>query len=111
MTDVWPRIRFGGQDKTQRNHAIELIVKMTDGDAGVSRMPRGVTGPLNFCGLVFTDSPYHIATPLAKPVRVLVDPTSTAELDVFGKGRIHVHSGGYDCAYSQLTMQPRKELL
>jgi hypothetical protein len=109
MTDVWPRIRFGGQDKTQRNHAIELTVKMTDGDAEVSRMPRGVAGPLNFRGLVFaTDSrPYHIATPLAKPVQVLVDPTSAAELDIFRKGRIHLHSGGYDCSYSSQRSHER----
>ncbi len=44
-------------------------------------------------------SPYYIATPLAKAVQVLVDRASFAELDVFGRGRIHVHSRGYDCAY------------
>ena len=50
--------------------------------------------------MISTDSlAFHIATALGKKAVVLVGPTSSSELDVFGRGRKIAPQGGCDCFY------------
>lgn len=96
-----PLILFGGKDETRRNRAIIKRAKSPVIDAGTGHGLREFAGLIDLCGLVIaTDSlAFHIATALGKPALVLVGPTSAAELDVFGRGKILAPAEGCSCFY------------
>jgi ADP-heptose:LPS heptosyltransferase len=96
-----PLILFGGKDEARRNRAIIQHAKSPVIDAGTGHGLREFAGLIDLCGLVIaTDSlAFHVAAALGKPALVLVGPTSAAELDVFGRGKILTPPGGCSCFY------------
>ena len=93
-----PILLLGGMEERKRNRAISR------GLSGVILPPpmpiKTFAALIDFCEiLITTDSlAFHIATALKKKVLVLIGPTSSSELDVFGKGeKIIAHP--CDCFY------------
>ncbi|MBI3549096.1 MAG: glycosyltransferase family 9 protein [Elusimicrobia bacterium] len=85
-----PILLFGGRDEAARNAD---ILEKTDApviDAGTRHGLREFAGLVELCGaLVTTDSlALHVATAVRTPAVALVGPTSSAELDAFGRGKI-----------------------
>lgn len=93
-----PILLLGGLEEKKRNRAISRGLK------GVILPPpmplKSFAALMDFCTiLITTDSlAFHIATALKKKVLVLIGPTSSSELDVFGKGE-KIIARPCDCFY------------
>ena len=85
-----PILLFGGRYEARRNREIARWANAPVIDAGTSHGLRAFAGLLELCGaLVTTDSlALHLAAALRVPTVALAGPTSSAELDLFGCGRI-----------------------
>jgi ADP-heptose:LPS heptosyltransferase len=96
-----PILLLGGPDEAARNRRIARLSHGRVIDAGTGHDLRSFAGVLDLCAAaVTTDSlAFHVAAALGKPVVCLVGPTSTAELDAFGRGTLMCPPGGCSCFY------------
>ncbi len=93
-----PILLLGGREEKKRN---KTISKGLSGVIVPPPMPiKAFAALIDFCEiLITTDSlAFHIATALKKKVLVLIGPTSSSELDVFGQGE-KIVAQPCDCFY------------
>lgn len=103
-----PLMLLGGSDEAQRNAEIVKAARPGLIDPGVSHDLRSFAALIELCEVVIsTDSlAFHVATALGKKTVVLVGPTSSAELDAFGRGRKIAPALGCDCFYRPRCLRP-----
>ncbi len=83
---------FGGKEECERNKEIVNVLtkkQINVIDAGCGNSLREFAAKLNACNVVLTSDSlaFHIAIALKKKVVVFVGPTSTAELELYKRGR------------------------
>lgn len=85
-----PLLLFGGPDESARNRDILRRTSAPVIDAGVRHGLREFAGLIELCGLLVTTDTLalHVGAAVGVPIVALVGPTSAAELDAFGRGRI-----------------------
>ena len=104
-----PVLLLGGREEGARNRAIARRARALAGprargkiyDAGTRHDLRSFAGIVESCAVVVTTDTLalHIANALARPVIVVVGPTSASELDVFTLGEKVMPAGGCSCFY------------
>ncbi len=101
-----PVVLLGGADERERN---ARIAKESGALAAPVQSLRDFAALVERCAaVVTTDSlALHVATALRRPAIVLVGPTSSAELDVFGKGEKILPPSACPCFYKANCMRER----
>lgn len=107
-----PLLLFGGREESERNARILFLARGLGvprlHDAGTGRALRCFAGFIELCEVVIsTDSlALHVATALRKKTVILVGPTSSTELDVFGLGVQLTPSPACSCFYKSNCLLP-----
>lgn len=107
-----PLLVLGGRDEAARNRRIAARARRLSPVLRLllpGSLPlRHFAGVLELCrALVTTDSlALHLATALRRPAVALVGPTSAAELEFFGRGRILTPPQGCGCFYKPRCARP-----
>ena len=81
-------ILLGGNDEKERNDEIKKLVKNKIIDAGSTNTVREFASIINICNLIVSSDTLamHISIALRKKLIVLMGPTSSAEIELFGRG-------------------------
>ena len=79
---------LGGPEEAERNQRIKSLVKYPVFDSGTNNTIRQFASLINLCDLIITSDSLamHIAIALKKAVIVFFGPTSSAEIELYGRG-------------------------
>jgi heptosyltransferase-2 len=96
-------ILFGGKAERQRNKKIKELINTKIIDAGCNNTIREFCALINLCDLVIsTDTlAMHIAIALKKKVIALFGPTSSSEIELYGRGEKIVAPVDCVCCYKK----------
>ena len=94
---------FGGEKETERNNKIKNNVKTEIIDAGCSNSLMEFASLVNLCNLLITSDSLalHVGVALKKKVVVFFAPTSSAEIELYDKGRKIIPKTGCLCCYKE----------
>lgn len=94
-------ILFGGPEEKERNGRIKKMVKTNIIDAGCSNSLMEFASLVNLCSLIVTSDSLalHVATALKKNIVAFFCPTSSSEIELYGRGIKIIPKTGCLCCY------------
>ncbi len=92
---------FGGPAEAERNEKIKQGVKTDIIDAGCNNSLMGFAALVNLCKILITSDSLalHIGIALKKKIIVFFGPTSSAEIELYGRGKKIIPKTGCLCCY------------
>ena len=99
---------FGGPEEKERNKKIISLVKKDVIDAGTRNSLMEFASLVNLCGILVTSDSLamHIATALKKKIVSFYYPTSSSEIETYGRGIKIIGKGKSYCSYETKCKYP-----
>ena len=94
-------ILFGGPEEVERNKEIKNLIKTKIIDAGCNNSLMEFASLIDLCDILVTSDSLalHIGTALKKKVVAFFCPTSSAEIELYGRGTKIIPKKGCLCCY------------
>lgn len=101
---------FGGPEEKERNEKIKEIVKTKSIDAGCNNSVKEFAALVNLCNVLVTSDSLalHIGVALKKKVVAFFYPTSSQEIELYGRGLKIIGKGKSYCSYQTKCDIPPK---
>jgi heptosyltransferase-2 len=96
-------ILFGGKEEIKRNEKIKNSIKTEIIDAGCNNTLMEFASLINLCDILVTSDSLalHIGIALKKKIVVFFGPTSSAEIELYGRGKKIIPKTGCLCCYKE----------
>ena len=101
---------FGGPEEKDRNEKIKSSIKTEIIDAGCNNSLMKFASLVNLCNILVTSDSLalHIGTALKKKIVSFYYPTSSAEIETYGRGIKIIGKGKSYCSYQTKCAYPAK---
>ena len=92
---------FGGPEEKERNNKIESLIKSGIIDAGCENSLMEFASLISLCNILITSDSLamHIGIALKKKIIAFFYPTSSAEIELYGRGTKIIGKGNSYCSY------------
>ncbi len=103
-------ILFGGPEEMERNKKIKQLVKTSIIDAGCDNSLMEFASLVNLCNVLVTSDSLalHVGIALKKKIVVFFYPTSSSEIELYGRGIKIIWEGKSYCSYETKCRYPPK---